>query len=142
MTRDRLLILLVVAAHWLVAIVHLFIAAAVLPPPNDHVGWLAVVLITAGHLIVSVALLKLSDLFAGMVMLLFFLAAMCADLYEHFRHASSNSVFGVAGDWAAWFTASVAVLLALEILGCSFGVKLIGGRTGHKGLRQVVSPTV
>ncbi|MGA9688092.1 MAG: hypothetical protein WBQ81_15155 [Candidatus Sulfotelmatobacter sp.] len=32
MTRVRLLALLVVAAHWMVAIWHLFVAAKVLPP--------------------------------------------------------------------------------------------------------------
>jgi hypothetical protein len=54
---------------------------------------------------------------------MFFLAALSADLYEHFLHASGNNVFMVApGDWTAWFNVSVFILLTLEILGCSIGV--------------------
>jgi hypothetical protein len=72
---------------------------------------------------------KLSDKLIGSVSLIFFLAALSADLYEHFLHASGNNVFMVApGDWTAWFNASVFILLALEILGCSLGVLSLGGR--------------
>jgi hypothetical protein len=64
------------------------------------------------------------------VSLIFFLAALGADLYEHFLHASANNVFMVApGDWTAPFDASVFVLLALEIVGCLLGILLLGGRT-------------
>ncbi|MGA7170406.1 MAG: hypothetical protein WBX08_14725, partial [Candidatus Sulfotelmatobacter sp.] len=81
MTRVRLLALLVVAAHWMVAIWHLFLAAKILPAPNDHVSGLAIILITSGHLLVSILLWKLSDKVAGLVSVIFFLAAMSADLY-------------------------------------------------------------
>ncbi len=130
MTRRRMLTLLVVVAHWMVAVGHLFLAAKVLPAPNDHVSWLAITLITFGHLAVSIALWKLSDKLAGLVSLIFFLAALSADLYEHFLHASANNVFMVAPvDWTAWFDVSVFVLLALEIVGCLLGILLLGGRT-------------
>ena len=130
MTRLRTLTLLIVVAHWIVAIWHLFLAASVLPAPNNSVSWLAVVLLTLLHGGVSIALWKISDKLVGLVSIIFFLAALSADLYEHFLHASGNNVFMVApGDWTAWFNASVFILLALEILGCSLGVLSLGGRT-------------
>ena len=130
MTRLRTLAPLVVVAHWIVAIWHLFLAAKVLPAPNNNVSWLAIVLLSLLHGGVSIALWKLSDKLIGLVSLIFFLAALSADLYEHFLHASLNNVFMVApGDWTAWFNASVFVLLALEILGCSLGVLSLSGRT-------------
>jgi hypothetical protein len=130
MPTRRTLTLLVVVAHWIVAVGHLFLAAEVLPPPNNQVGWLAVTLITLGHLAVSLALWTLSDRIAGLVSLIFFLAAFSADLYEHFLHASANNVFTVAsGGWTAPFDVSVFILLALEIVGCLLGILLLGGRT-------------
>jgi hypothetical protein len=73
---------------------------------------------------------KLSDKLIGLVSLIFFLAALTADLYEHFLHASGNNVFMVApGDWTAWFSVSVFILLALEILACSLGVLSLGDGT-------------
>ena len=140
MTRSRMLALLVVVAHWMDAVGHLFLAAKILPAPNDHVGWLAVILITSGHLVVSIALWKLADRIAGLTSLIFFLAALGADLYEHFLHASANNVFMVApGHWTTWFDASVVVLLALEILGCSVGTWLLGGRTRSRNSAPGVS---
>ena len=141
MSKLRMLFLVVVP-HWMVAIVHLFIAAVALPAPNDHVSGLAVTLITSGHLVVALAVWKLGDWLAGSVSLVFFLAAMCADLYEHFRLASSNSVFGVAGDWAVWFNVSVFSLLGLEILGCALGVTLLGGRTGNNRPNRKANPSL
>lgn len=130
MTRLRATALLIILAHWFVAIVHLFLAAEVLPAPNDKVSWLAVVLITSGHLLVSAVLWKIGNRLAGLVALVFFLAALSADLYEHFLHASANNIFMVAsGDWTLWFNTSVFTLLALEILGCSLAMWLLGGRT-------------
>jgi hypothetical protein len=81
-------------------------------------------------LVVSIALWKLSDKLTGLVSLIFFLAAMGADLYEHFLHASANNVFTVApGASTPLFDASVFVLLALEIAGCLLGILLLGGKT-------------
>src|SRR5580692_2440055 len=114
----------------MVAIWHLFLAAKVLPAPNDKVSWLAITLITCGHVVVSIALWTLRDRLAGLVSLIFFLAALSADLYEHFLHASANNVFTVApGNWTPWFDASVFVLLALEIAGCLLGILLLGSST-------------
>jgi len=129
MTKARTLALLVVGAHCIVAIWHLFLAAEILPAPNNHVSWLAVVLITSGHVVVSILVWKLSEKVAGLVSLIFFLAAMSADLYEHFLHASQNNVFMLArGDWTAIFSVSVFILLALEIVGCLLGTIVLGGR--------------
>jgi len=138
MTRRRMLTLLVVVAHWMVAVGHLFLAAEVLPAPNNSVSWLAITLITVGHLAVSIALWKLSDKLAGLVSLIFFLAASSADLYEHFLHASANNVFMVApGDWTPRFDVSVFVLLALEIAGCLLGILLLSGRDKEQQSTQV-----
>jgi hypothetical protein len=143
MTRARMLTLLVVIAHWVVAVVHLFFAAKVFPAPNNNVSWLAVTLITSGHLVVSIALWKLSDKPAGLVSLIFFLAAFSADLFEHFLHASANNVFTVApGDWTARFDASVFILLALEILGCLLGILLLGRRTRNNRQPQFANHSV
>ena len=128
MNTPRTATLLVVIAHWIFAIGHLFVAAQVLPPPNNHVSWLAIALISAGHWVVSVALWTLSDRLSGPLTLIFFFAALGADLYEHFLHASLNNVFMVApGSWTSQFDSSVLVLLALEIMGCSLGIRSIGG---------------
>jgi hypothetical protein len=143
MTKARMLTLLVVIAHWAVAVLHLFLAAKVLPAPNNNVSWLAITLITLGHLGVSIALWKLSDKLAGLVSLIFFLAALVADLYEHFLHASANNVFMVAlGDWTARFDASVFILLALEILGCLLGILLLGRRTRNSSQPQFANHSV
>ena len=127
MKKLRTPALLAVVAHWMIAIVHLFIAAKILLPPNN-VSWMAIVLITLGHVCVSLALWKLNDRPAGWVVLIFFLCALGADLYEHFLHAAPNNVFMMAaGVWTAWFNASVVGLLALEILACSLGILLLRG---------------
>jgi hypothetical protein len=129
MTKARTLALLVVAAHWMVAIWHLFLAAKILPAPDNHVSSLAIILITSGHVIVSILLWKLGDKVAGFVSAIFFLAALSADVYEHFLHVSQNNVFMVArGDWTAIFNVSVFILLGLEILGCLLGAIGLGGR--------------
>lgn len=138
MANRRILILLVVAAHWIVAVGHLFLAAKVLPAPDNNVSPLAIVLITLGHLVVSVAVWWLSDKFAGLVLLIFFLLALSADLYEHFLHASANNIFTVAsGDWTARFDASVFVLLALEIVGCSLGLLVLVRRARDSSQTKV-----
>jgi hypothetical protein len=127
MKQPNRLALFVVVAHWIVTFGHLFLAAKVLPGPNNEVSSLAITLISLGHLVVSVALWKLSDKFAGWISLIFFLAALSADLYEHFLHASPNSIFTVTGPGTVGFDASVFVLLALEILGCCLGVLSVSG---------------
>lgn len=129
MTKGRIITLLIVITHWIVAIWHLFLAANVLPAPNNSVSGLAVTLITSGHLIVSIVLWKFSDKVAGLISLIFFVAASTADLYEHFLHASGNNIFMVAhSEWTTLFDGSVIVLLALEIFGCLFGIWLLSGK--------------
>jgi hypothetical protein len=143
MTKTRILALLVVIAHWVVAVLHLFLAAGVLPAPNNKISWMAITLLTLGHLGVSIVVWKLSARLAGFISLIFFLAAFGADLYEHFLHASANNIFTVAvGGWSAWFDASVFLLLALEILGCSLGILLLGRRTGNNRQPQFENRSV
>ncbi len=127
MKKSHTVALQVVAAHWIVAVGHLFLAARILPAPNNHVSWLAIILISSGHLGVSTVLWKLSDRPAGLISLMFFLAALGADLYEHFLHVSLNNIFMLTrSNWTAGFDASVIVLLALEIMGCAVGTRLVG----------------
>lgn len=131
MKNARSLGLLIVVAHWIVAVWHLFLAANILPEPNNHVSWLGIVLISSGHLIESLAVWTLSPKLSGLILLIFFLAALGADLYEHFVHASLNNVFMIAaGNGTVWFDGSVVILLVLEILGCSLGI-LWSGRRPH-----------
>jgi hypothetical protein len=133
MAKSHILILLTVVAHWVVAIGHLFLAESVVPASNNRVGWLAIVLISSGHLAVFLAIWKLRERFAGLLSLIFFLAALSADVYEHFVHPAPNNIFMVAStDWTAWFIASVFALLALELLGCSLGILLATGRRGKR----------
>ncbi len=128
MKQARRLALLVVMAHWIIAVGHLFLAAKILPAPNNNVSWIAIGLISSGHFLVSIALWKLTDKLGGLISLIFFVAAMGADLYEHFLHASANNVLMVAvNHWTAGFDASVFVLLALEIMGCTLGILAVGG---------------
>ena len=143
MTKTRLFILLVVVAHWSVAVTHLFLAAKILPAPGNSVSWLAVTLITSGHVLVSIALWKLSVKLAALASLIFFFAALGADLYEHFLHASANNIFMAArGNWTPWFDASVFALLALEIAGCWLGIRLFGGRIGNSSQPEVANHRV
>jgi hypothetical protein len=127
MTKLRRLALLVVAAHWMVAIWHLFMAAKVVPAPNNSVSGLGITFITLGHLLMCIVLWRLRDRLSGLILLLFFLAAGTADTYEHFVHAAPNNVFRVSGNWTVPFDVSVFGLLALEILGCLLGIVLLGG---------------
>ena len=138
MTKPRTLALLVVVAHWIVAVCHLFLAAKVLSDPNNNASWLGISLITLGHLVVSMGLWRLSDKLAGLASLVFFLAALSADLYEHFLHASANNVFMVAaGDWTPLFNVSVFILLAFEILGFLLGIRLLRSKSNNDGQSQV-----
>jgi len=133
MTNPRRLALLVVGAHWVVAVWHLFVAAKVLPAPNNDVSWVAISLITLVHVVVATALWKLGDKLAGWVALIFFLLALVFDAFEHLLHASHNNVFMLAtGDWTTQFDVSVFVLLALEITGCAVSILLLRG-TAHPG---------
>lgn len=133
MNKPRTLTLLAVVAHWIVAVWHLFLAARILPAPSNSVSWVVIVFFTLGHLSVLVAVWKLSDKLAGLVALIVFLAALGADLYEHFVQVAPNNVFMAAasGAWNAWFDISVFALVALEILGISLGIVLLRGRPGH-----------
>lgn len=122
--------MLVVVAHWVVAMWHLFLAAKILPAPDNSVSWVVIVFFTLVHLIVLVAVWKLSDKLTGLVALIVFLAALGADLYEHFVQVAPNNIFIAApGAWTAWFDVSVFALVALEILGISFGILLLRGKT-------------
>ncbi len=127
MPKLRLLAILVVLAHWFVAVWHLFPAADVVPPPNNHVSWVAIALMSVGHLAVSLLLWMLSDRFIGPLALMFFLAAMAADVYEHFVLTQPNNVFLVSGPETVIFDVSVFALLALEILGCTLGILSLSG---------------
>jgi hypothetical protein len=132
MTKPRIIALLVVIAHWMIAIWHLFLTAKILPAPNNTVSWPGIMFITLGHLLMSIVLWKLSDKVSGVVSLLFFLVVGAADVYEHFVHPALNNVFMVRpGNWTTLWEVSVFGLLAFEILGCALGILLLAGRRGN-----------
>lgn len=130
MMGARKLAPVVVITHWIVAVSHLFLVARILPAPYDKVSWLGITFLTLGHWAVAILLWVLSDKIGGWVAVIFFLAAMSADLYEHFLQKSPNNVFDIvaSGSGTIWFDASVIVLLALEIVGCLLGIVLLSGR--------------
>lgn len=135
--------MLAVVAHWIAAVWHLFLAARILPAPDNQVSWLAISFITSGHLLVSFGLWKLNGRLAGFISLIFFLAASGADFYEHFLHASANNIFMVApGSGTALFEASVFVLVALEILGCLLGIAMLGGKTRNDRQPRAANPSL
>ncbi len=126
---QRALAQVIVVAHWMFAVSHLFVAARVLPSSNNGVSGMGVLLITAGHAGVAMALSMFSEKIGGVVSFTFFLAAMSADLYEHFLHASMNNVLLIAsGSWTARFDSTVVVLLALEVMGCFLGIMSLSPR--------------
>ena len=130
MKTPRTFALLVVIAHWILAVAHLFIAAIALPGPNSTVSGLAIILISAGHVCVAAGLWTLRDRPAGAVLAVFFLAALSADLYEHFGHSSANNIVLATGaGWAGWFDASVFGLVVLELLACSLGIVMFARPT-------------
>ena len=125
---QRALAQVIVVAHWMFAVSHLFVAARVLPSPNNSVSsGMGVLLITVLHAGVAIALSMFNEKISGVVSFAFFFAAMSADLYEHFLHASLNNVFLItAGNWTSRFDSSVVVLLALEVMGCFLGIMSVG----------------
>jgi succinate dehydrogenase/fumarate reductase cytochrome b subunit len=52
MTRLPTLAMLVVVAHWIIAVWHLFRAAKILSAPSNNVSWLALILISLLHSVV------------------------------------------------------------------------------------------
>lgn len=143
MTKTRILALLVVIAHWLIAIWHLFLTAKILPAPNNTVSWQGIMFITLGHLLLSIVLWKLSDKVSGLISLLFFLAVGAAEVYEHFVHPALNNVFMVRpGNWTHLWEVSVFGLLAFEILGCLLGILLLTGRYGNNRNFQVSNHSI
>ena len=97
-----------IAAHWVTAIWHLFVAAKVLPGPTNDVNLFAVGLITLLHLGVAGAWKKLPDRLVGGILSAFFIAALAFGIYEHFLHPGGNNVFMVsASEWKTAFEVGV-----------------------------------
>lgn len=139
MKRFRLVGFLIIAAHWLAAVWHLFIVARIPPVADNKVSWLAVGLVTLFHFVISVAWWKLSDRFAGSVLLVFFVVVTGAGTYEHFLGPGPNNIFRLApGDWTVAFQMSVFLLVSFEILGLWLAIRFLKGRRSHAShdLRQ------
>jgi hypothetical protein len=65
MKNLRIFSLLVIAAHWTVAVWHLFLVTKIPDAPERTVNWLAIGLATLLHLALSFAVWKLSARVAG-----------------------------------------------------------------------------
>jgi hypothetical protein len=67
---PRTLAPLVVIAHWIVAVSHLFLVARILAAPGDKVSWLAILLMTLAHWGITIVLWTSSDRLGGLVSLI------------------------------------------------------------------------
>jgi hypothetical protein len=129
MKRSVVTGFLVIAAHWAVAIWHLFLVAKVVPAPDNDVSWVAIGVLSVVHACIALVWWKVSIKIAGSVLALFFIAALSFDIYEHFLHAGPNNIFGVANSqWNIPFQISVILLVVLEVVGCLVGIRCLATR--------------
>lgn len=129
MKNLKLLTVLIVAANLMVAVWHLFIVAAMIPAEQGIVTWKGIAIISTLHVCVVAVLWKVANKVAGIIALLFFVAALVAGLYEHVLQPGPNNIFTVVSNsMTPWFDGSVFILLGLEILGCWLAVRMSGGR--------------
>lgn len=135
MDRYKVFGFVVIAAHWAAAVGHLLVTAKVLAPPDNNVNLFVIGMLSVVHLAVSVAWWRVPSKPAGLILSTFFVAVLGFGIYEHFLHAGANNVFMVIpGPWRAPFDASVALLMALEILGAGLGFQTLRGQGQLRGL--------
>jgi cell division protein FtsW (lipid II flippase) len=135
MERYKVLGFVVIAAHWAAAVWHLFVAAKVLPSPDNRVNLVAIGILSVVHLAVSVVWWKVPNRPAGLILSTFFIAVLAFGVYEHFLHPGANNAFMVLpGEWKTPFEASVVLLTALEVLGAGIGFRSLKGRSQFRGL--------
>jgi hypothetical protein len=126
MKRSRTSGFVVIAAHWIIAVWHLFLAAKVLPVPDNNVSWLAISLLSLLHAGISIVWWKIPNRPAGLVLSIFFIATLASGIYEHFVHLGGNNVFRVVpGEWKTAFQVSVIFLVLLEVLGAWMGLRFL-----------------
>jgi hypothetical protein len=136
MDRYKMFGFVVIAAHWAAAVMHLFLAAKVAPAPDNHLNLFVLGMLILGHLAVSVLWWTLPNRLAGLILCTFFTVVLVFGIYEHFLHPGANNVFMVVpGAWKAPFDASVALLIALEILGTGVGFQTLRGQVSFAGGR-------
>jgi len=129
MKKLRRLGLLIIGAHWLVGVWHLWLVAKILPGPDNKMYWFAITMSTLMHFGVSIAWWRLSDKVAGLILCVFLVAVLGAGIYEHFLGPGLNNIFRVPlTEWTSAFRASVYSLVVFEILGCWLGIRLMKGR--------------
>jgi hypothetical protein len=135
----RILAVLVIAGHWLVAVWHLFWVARIPGVTDTTVNWLAIGLATFLHFAVSLAVWKLSDKVSGSLLFGFLLVVLGFDIYEHFLGPGPNNVFRVApGEWTAAFQISVYLLVFLELLGCWLGIRILTAKNRTEAVREAL----
>jgi hypothetical protein len=131
--RLRMLAMGLIAANWILAVGHLYLVEKMLPRPEYKVSWAGVGMMTLLHLIAASATWKLSNRWAGGILVLFWSAAMISGVYEHFLHVGPNNIFRVAaGDWTGLFDGSVFALLAVEAAGLWLAIRLVGSGSNLK----------
>lgn len=124
----RLLGLLLITAHCVVADWHVVLAGRIAPGSSTTHLWLPIALITAVHVGVSIAWYKCSGKTAGLVLLIFLAVALIFGSYEHLWGPGPNNVFRVApGALDATFRLSVALLSVLEVMGLWVALRVLKG---------------
>jgi hypothetical protein len=116
---------LVIIAHALAFIWHLFVVSKIPPGlPSQQILFVAI----AGNgtpVIGLIFLLRRADRLAAVLILVPMAFVFVIGAREHFLNFGPSSVFAVSDPRWAWsFRASAVFLIILEILGCWIGVRL------------------
>lgn len=119
-----LLATLVIIAHAIAFIWHLFVAAKIPPGlPGQLVLFVAVAVNAAPVVGLTLLLLRIYRLAAVLIFLPMALMLVLG-AYEHFLSFGPNSVFDIPdSEWAWSFRVSAILLVILELLGCWIGVR-------------------
>jgi hypothetical protein len=116
---------LVIIAHALAFIWHLFVVSKIPPGlPSQQILFVAIA-VNATPVIGLIFLLRRDDRLAAVLIFLPMAFVFAIGAREHFLNFGPSSVFGASDpEWAWSFRASAILLIILEILGCWVGVRL------------------
>jgi hypothetical protein len=119
MKHLRLLGLLFIGAHGLLAVLHLLLTTTALPAMAHVALGTAIALITAAHLVVLLAWWFLPQRVAGVLLFVLFATALAFGSYEHFFSAGPNNILRMpSADSVTAFRVSSVLLFLLQASGC------------------------